>query len=337
MCAESAKCAESAEPRAFGVVILAAGQGTRMRSQLPKTLHEAAGLPLLEHVLRAVEPLRPERTVVVIGHGAAAIEERFAERRARGAVDFVVQRELLGTGHALSQAREAVAGVAGPVVVLNGDGPLVTAETVAALLAAQAAGPGMSMLTARVSDPSGLGRVLRGAGDAIVGIVEEKDASDEQRAGNEINPGAYVFDEAVFELCESLSADNAGGEYYITELIELYLAAGRPVRGVPVADEREILAVNNREELARADRALRDRTRARWLAAGVTMTAPELVFLDEDVRLEADVVLHPGVHLLAGTTVGGGAVIGPGAVLTACRVAPGSLVPANLVAHDQDL
>lgn len=316
----------------FSAVILAAGHGSRMRSKTPKALHEAAGLPLLEHVLRALEPLTPTRTAVVIGHGGDDIRARFEVRERSGGLDFVWQHELLGTGHALLQARQAVGGEADTVVVLNGDGPLVSDATVAALLAAQGSGPGMSMMTAVVSDPSGLGRVLRDAGGEVAGVVEEKDADESQRAIMEINPGIYAFDRGVFDLCESLSSDNAGGEYYITELIELYLRAGKPVRGVPVADEREILAVNNREELARADRALRDRTRRRWLAAGVTMIAPELVFLDEDVQLGRDVILHPGVHLLAGTTVAEGAEVGPGAVLSACTVAQNVTVPANLVA-----
>lgn len=251
----------------FNAVILAAGKGTRMRSELPKVLHEAAGEPLLEHVLRAVEPLAPGKTVVVIGHGGDLVEERFGDRRG-GAPEFVRQRELLGTGHALLQAKDALAGQEGCVVVLNGDGPLVTPETVAALVAAQGERPGMSLVTAEVSDPHGLGRVLRDGAGNVTGIVEQKDATAEQLQLREINPGIYAFDTDVFELCEQLSDDNAAGEYYITDLLELYLRAGRPVRGIKVEDELEILAVNDREELARADRALRERQQRQGSAGG---------------------------------------------------------------------
>lgn len=243
----------------FSAVILAAGKGTRMRSELPKVLHEAGGAPLLEHVLRAVEPLAPRKTVVVIGHGGELVEERFAERRRRGEVEFVWQRELLGTGHALLQAEGALRGERGCVVVLNGDGPLVTSETVAALVEAQSGREGMSLITCEVADPEGLGRVLRDESGEVLGVVEQKDATAEQLAIREINPGIYAFDSDVFELTRQLSDDNAAGEYYITELLELYLRAGRPVRAIEVEDETEVLAVNDQRELARADAALRER------------------------------------------------------------------------------
>ena len=319
------------------VVILAAGKGTRMRSELPKMLHEAAGAPLLEHVLRAVEPLGPRKVVVVIGHGAEQYRRRFAERSRRGELEFVDQHQQLGTGHALLQAREALAGTAGSIVVLNGDGPLVRTATIAALVDARGSGRGMALVTCDVSDPTGLGRVVRDAAGAVTGIVEHKDASAEQLMVREINPGIYAFDSGVFEMCSRLRNDNAAGEYYITDLLALYLEAGLPVATLKIADEQEVLAVNDREELARVDRALRDRDRSRWMLAGVTMIAPEQVFLDHDVELGRDVVLHPGVHLLEGTSVGDGAVIGPGAVLSGCRVRPGAVVAAQRVASGETL
>jgi len=321
----------------FSVVILAAGKGTRMRSELPKMLHEAAGAPLLEHVLRAVEPLAPTKTVVVIGHGAEQYRRRFAERSGRGELEFAEQREQLGTGHALLQARQALAGAQGSVVVLNGDGPLVRSETIAALVEARGSGPGMALVTCEVSVPEGLGRVVRDAAGAVVGVVEQKDANADQLSLREINPGIYAFDSDVFDLCADLRNDNAAGEYYITGLLELYLRVGRPVTALKIDDEQEVLAVNDRVELARVDRVLRDRARRHWLVSGVTMIAPEQVFLDHDVSLGRDVVLHPGVHLLEGTTVGDGATIGPGAVLSGCRVRPGSTVAALRVASGETL
>lgn len=328
--------ADGSDPQ-FSVVILAAGKGTRMRSEVPKMLHEAAGAPLLEHVLRAVAPLAPTKVVVVIGHGAEQYRQRFGENVRRGELEFAEQPEQLGTGHALLQARRALADVPGGVVVLNGDGPLVRTETIAGLGALLSDGPGMALVTCEVAEPAGLGRVVRDGSGAVVGVVEHKDASPEQLALREINPGIYAFDADVFELCELLSNDNAAGEYYITELLELYLRAGRAVRALELSDEQEVWAVNDREELARVDRALRDRNRRRWLLAGVTMIAPEQVFLDHDVELGRDVVLHPGVHLLDGTTVGEGATVGPGAVLSGCTVRPGTMVAAHLVATGETL
>lgn len=246
------------------VVVLAAGEGTRMRSSRHKVLHEAAGLPLLEHVLRAADPLQARTVVVVIGHLGDQVREAFADRSSDGRLVFTVQRERLGTGHALAQARDKVLsafsdGGPGTVLVLNGDGPLVRTETLRRMLAAQEAGPGMSVLVATVDDPAGLGRVVKDENGRVERIVEEKDASSEERAIDEINAGVYAFDLGVFDRCERLGSDNAQGEQYITGLVDLYLQEGLPVRGVPASAAEEALAVNDQEELAVVDRALRAR------------------------------------------------------------------------------
>lgn len=310
------------------VVILAAGQGTRMRSAVPKMLHEAAGVPLLEHVVRAVRPLAPERVVMVVGHGADLVRERYGG----AGVVFAEQREQRGTGHALMQAQEAARGVTGPILVLNGDGPLIRSETLARLVEQQRAndGVGMTLLTAVVDDPSGLGRIVRDPDSGMVAaIVEEKDADEATRALREVNPGVYVFDQDTFTFAGRLDDRNASGEYYITDMVGLYLAAGRPVRAVQAPTPEEVLAVNDRVQLARVDAILRDRARERWMRAGVTMIAPQQVFLDDEVVLEPDVVLHPGVCLRGRTVVRSGAVIGPYAVLTDCEVTEGAVVPPH--------
>lgn len=241
-----------------GVVILAAGQGTRMRSPLPKVLHHAAGKPLLEHVLLAVAPLSPERTVVVVGHQAAAVEARFADFP----LTFVRQDFSLGygTGLALKQAQGALADFDGDLLVLNGDGPLLKTQTLRALVQAQAEqGDGMTLLTCVMSDPRGLGRIVRNPDGSVARIVEEKDATPEERALREVNPGLYVFDRHVFELAAQLDNNNASGEFYITDLVDLYLRAGYRVRAVVGDDETEVLGVNDREQLALVDRLLRER------------------------------------------------------------------------------
>ncbi len=321
----------------LAVVVLAAGAGTRMRSSRHKVLHEAAGAPLLEHVLRAVDPLAPRSVVVVVGHLGEQVRERFAARASAGVLEFAEQRELLGTGHALGQAEGRVLGSFAPgergsVLVLVGDAPLVTSETLRRLVETQGDGPGMTLLTATVPDPAGLGRIVRGPDGAVERIVEHKDASPAELSIHEVNAGFYAFDLGVFERCRRLSRDNAQGELYITGLLEVYRAEGLPVRAVAAASAEEVLAANDRAELAVVDRVLRDRARRAWLLAGVTMVAPETVFLDEGVRLSPDVTLHPGVHLLGATTVGEGATVGPYAVLTDCVVEPGAAVPAHAVA-----
>jgi bifunctional UDP-N-acetylglucosamine pyrophosphorylase/glucosamine-1-phosphate N-acetyltransferase len=288
-----------------------------MKSALPKALHEAAGRTLLEHVVRVARALDPEHLAVIIGHGAERVRARFPNPD----FDFVLQREQLGTGHALMQTRALLEDKAEAVMVLNMDGPLVRAETLGALLEHhRASGAGMTMLTAEVGDPEGLGRIVREGDGSVRAIVEEKDASEEERRIGEINPGFFVFDREVFRLGERLSNSNASGEYYITDLAHLYLGEGKSVQAVLMKEPSEALAVNDRAQLAVIDRLLRDRVRGRWLREGVTMVAPEQTFIDDTVRLEPDVVLHPGVVLRGETVVRRGAVLGPYAVLSDCTV-----------------
>jgi bifunctional UDP-N-acetylglucosamine pyrophosphorylase / glucosamine-1-phosphate N-acetyltransferase len=313
------------------VMVMAAGQGTRMRSQRPKVLHEAAGLPLLEHVLRAARGVGPEVVIVVVGHGAAEVRSRF------GAADvtFVDQPRQPGTGDAVACCAAAASGRRGPFLVLSGDGPLLTTGSLLALLDAHAAagGDGMTMLTYEVDDPRGLGRVLRGPDGDVRAIVEERDADEATRALREVNPGTYAFDARLWSLLPGLSDANAAGEYYLTDLVAAYLRVGAPVRAVRGDDEtRWLVGVNDRAQLAVADRLLRDRSRRAWLAAGVTMVDPATVFLDDDVVLAPDVTLEPGVVLRAGTWTGEGARIGAYAHLSACRIEPGARVPPHTVA-----
>lgn len=318
----------------LAVVILAAGQGTRMKSARPKVLHEAAGRPLLDHVIRAALPLKPQEIVVVIGHEAERVRARFKGHP----VGFVEQLEQLGTGHALLQTQEALEGFKGSIMVLNGDGPLLRTETLRALTDQQRqAETGMTLLTCEVSDPTGLGRVVRKPNGSVSRIVEAKDATEQERGIHEVNTGIYIFSRDVFEMAESLSNDNAAGEYYITDLVDIYLTAGREVQAVLAEDETEVLGVNTRTHLALVDRILRDRVRGRWLTVGVTMTSPEQTFIDDTVELSPDVTLYPGVWLRGETVVGRGAVILPGAYLEDCEVAPGVEVVPYTVAKGERL
>ena len=321
--------------KALAVVILAAGEGTRMRSEKHKVLHEAAGRPLLEHILRAIDPLNPEHVVVVVGFSGDKVRERFKDTP----VNFVTQdfSTGYGTGHALMQTEAAFQDFKGDVLVLNGDGPLLKTSTLQALVAKQKAEPGMTLVTCKFSDPTGMGRIVRDNANKLAAIIEEKDADAEQKKITEINPGVYIFDESVFEKCKSLKNDNASGEYYITDLPGLYLAAGQRVGTLLIPDETEVLGINNRKQLAHIDRILRDRIRDKWLIEGVTMVSPEQTFIDDTVALGRDVVLEPGVILKGATRIGAGATIGAYAHLNNCHVKAGAWVPPHTVCEGQEL
>lgn len=306
----------------FAAVLLAAGHGKRMKSRLPKVLHEAAGRPLLEHVLRAVRPLAPDHTVVVVGHGAGEVRARFADDD----VVFAHQGEQLGTGHALRTALDSLPDYRGHWLVLTGDAPLLTSESLRRLRDAHlSSNAGMSLLTYRVADPTGLGRIVRDGDGRLVGIVEEKDASDEERLIDEVSPGLLMFDGRVREYAGRLRNDNAQGEYYITDLPAFYLADGAVVTTVEGRDETGLLVgVNDRLQLAQAERLLRERVRRRWLAEGVTMLSPETTFVDDTVELGRDVVLEQFVVLRGSTRVGEGARVGAFSLLEDVTVPAGS-------------
>lgn len=304
-----------------------------MNSAHHKVLHEIGGQPLLEHILAAAAPLKPARTVVVVGHSGDEVRARFGGR----GITFVTQdfSTGYGTGHALREAGRALEGHRGRVLVLNGDGPLLRSATLGALTEQLDADGGMALVTCLASDPTGLGRVVRGLSGEFAGIVEEKDATPEQRAGTEVNPGVYLFDAGVFERAGKLTNDNAAGEYYITDLPAGYLADGLPVRTL-LAAESELLGVNDRAQLAVAERVLQDRVRARWLKLGVTMLDPATTYVDAGVLLARDVVLEQGVVLRGSTSIGEGARVGAYSVLHDADVAAGTVLPPHTVRLPQD-
>lgn len=316
---------------ALAVVILAAGMGTRMKSKLPKVLHEAAGRPIIEHIVRSVLPLEPEHIVVVVGHGAELVRSRLTDYP----VSFALQAEQLGTGHALMQAEASLTGFDGAVLVVNGDGPLLRSETLERLVKRQSNHPGMTLATSVFSNPTGIGRIVRDERDQFRGIVEEKDASEVQRLITEVNPGLYLFDSSVFDKTRLLKNDNRAGEYYITDLPLIYLEQGAEVRTELIPDETEVLGINDRKQLAHADNILQSRIRDRWLAAGVTMIAPEFCFIDDTVEFSTDVVLEPGVVLKGQTQVAEGVRIGAFAHLSDCMLEANTIIPPHTVASNR--
>jgi len=289
------------------LVVLAAGKGTRMKSRLPKVLHEAAGLPLVEYVLRAADSLDPASTTVVVGHRADHVQAALGKRLG---LRFALQEPQLGTGHALMQAEPHLRGAGGTVVLLYGDVPLLRPATLRALVDAHRAhGATATVITAHVADPRGYGRIVR-ANSRIVGIVEEKDATEAERAIDEVNSGIYAFDlRPLFTSVASLRAGDAQGEYYLTDLVRAYVDRGLTVETLTLDDPREITGVNSRKELADVTAILNQSRSDALMAAGVTIVDPASTWIGPDVSVGADTVLHPNVHLEGRTRIGSGCVI----------------------------
>ena len=313
------------------VLILAAGEGTRMRSSIAKVLHEANGRSMLGHVLDATRPLDATVTCVVIGHQ----RERVRDHIAAGHQDVrtAIQDEQHGTGHAVRVALEQLAAQqvevdAGTVMVLTGDTPLLTASTLQALHWTHAhSGAAATVLTAIVADASGYGRIVRDGDGAVLGIVEHRDATDEQRAIREFNSGIYVFDLALLRgALTRLTTDNAQGEEYLTDVLSILRADGHRIAASVVLDADEVMGVNDRVQLALASRLLRDRVNERHMRAGVTIIDPATTWIEAGVEIARDVVIEPNTHLRGATRIDEGALVGPDTMLRDCTVGAGASV-----------
>ena len=303
------------------VIVLAAGQGTRMKSSKPKVLHAIGGRSLLGHVLAAARPLRARQTVVVVGAGREQIVGHLEQ--IDPAARTAVQHEQLGSGHATRMGVEALEDADGTVVVLNGDAPLLTDATLEALARHHAeAGNAMTILSADVPDPKGLGRIVR-SGEAVSGIVEEKDADDDQRQITEVNAGVYAFDgRRLKAVLGRLSRNNTQGEEYLTEAVTLLLEEGGQVGAFVAESFEETLGCNDRVELAARGRQLNDRICERWMREGVTIVDPQSTWIDADVELARDVTILPGTHLVGATKIDEGATVGPDSTIIDCEIGP---------------
>lgn len=304
------------------VVVLAAGEGTRMRSARPKPLHHLCGRPMVTHVLDAASHDDVAATVVVVGHGATWVEKTLTERAtAASTLRFVEQTEQLGTGHAVSVALPAIEDVLGDddghVLILPGDTPLLRAATIRQLVEEHvASNAALTVLTAKVDNPSGYGRIVHGKDGKIARIVEERDASGEERTIHEINTSIMVVRRSVLGPgLRLVGRANAQNEYYLTDLIAVLYDAGHETRAYALDDPSEAAGVNDRAQLAAAETVLRQRINERWLHRGVTMWDPAATYVDADVVLAADVSLLPGTMLKGACRVGEGAQIGPNAFL----------------------
>jgi bifunctional UDP-N-acetylglucosamine pyrophosphorylase / glucosamine-1-phosphate N-acetyltransferase len=309
------------------VVVLAAGEGKRMKSQLAKVLHVICGRSLLGHVLVAAEPLAAQRTVVVIGHQRDQLAAHLAEIGSDATT--VIQNEQRGTGHAVRLALESLPDLtAGTVVVVPGDVPLLTAETLAKLLARHTeTSAAATVLTAEVPDPTGYGRVVRDSDGQVTAIVEERDADDLTRQIAEVNTSVYAFEiDKLRSALARVTTDNAQGEEYLTDAIGLLVADGEVVASVSAPSYVETLGVNDRVQLAQVRRAMRDRIVEHWMREGVTITDPQTTWMGVRVTLEADCVIHQNTQLHGATHIESMATVGPDCTLTNTRVREGASV-----------
>jgi bifunctional UDP-N-acetylglucosamine pyrophosphorylase / glucosamine-1-phosphate N-acetyltransferase len=301
--------------RQLGIVVIAAGKGTRMRSALPKELHALCGRSMIGHVLVVADALAPAYTVVVLSpEKLAPVRTQFGERYI-----FAVQAEQLGTGHAVLQARPALPGPSDDVLVLYGDTPLLRAETARAVLDLRRAnGALVGIMSMHVQPPSGYGRIVRDAAGRVVAIVEERNTTPEQFALTECNSGVMCFDAAwLWQALDRIPRNPAKGEYYLTDLAELAVAERGPGAAValPAVDAREAWGINDRVQLAQAEAVMRERILERLMRAGVSVTDPANTYVDTDVTVGVDSTLLPGTYLRGATSVGAGCEIGPATMI----------------------
>jgi bifunctional UDP-N-acetylglucosamine pyrophosphorylase/glucosamine-1-phosphate N-acetyltransferase len=312
--------------RRLSAIILAAGEGSRMRSSRPKPLHLLCGRAMVLYVLDAL-PAEADRAVVVVGHGAERVTKKLMEDGSGLRLEFVEQHTQRGTGDAVAVGLTGLhaddLGDDDDVLVLPGDTPLLRSETVAALVAEhRLSGAACTILTARMPDPTGYGRIVRvGSDDRIARIVEEADAAPDEAAIDEINTGIFCFRRSLLSpALRRLQPDNAQGELYLTDVVEVLAEAGHKVVSVVAADAAETQGVNDRAQLAVAEADLRQRTNRAWQAGGVTMVDPAATYIDAAVTLAPDVTVFPGAILQGRTTIGAGSEVGPGCRLVDCTV-----------------
>ena len=318
----------------LAAVILAAGKGTRMKSAIPKVLHPLCGEPMLYFPLEAARQAGFKQLKVVIGHGAEQVKERFPAAD----ISWVEQTDQLGTGHALLCAAEALRGYSGPLLLLCGDVPLLRAETLQQLQQYHAQHQAaVTVLTAQMPNPHGYGRVIRD-GEQVLRIVEEQDATAEERQVTEINTGTYLFDAAfVLSALRGLKKNNAQGEYYLTDVVAAAVAAGKKTRALCVDEPTEAMGINDRAQLAEAEVLMRWKINADLLFGGVSMIDPTTVYIDNGVELGHDTLLHPNVQLRGKTSIGKNCIIESGVVVVDSQVADGVQLKAGSVIEESQI
>ena len=299
----------------LAVAVLAAGKGTRMKSALPKVLQPLAGATLVERVLASCEHLSPERRLLIVGHQAERVERSLGHH---SGLEFVLQHPQNGTGHAVQQLLEPLQGFSGDLLVLNGDVPLLRPETLEDLLEQhRASGAAVTLLTARLDDPTGYGRVFADGQGRVERIVEHRDCSQAQRTNNLINAGIYCFNwPRLAEVLPQLNSNNDQGELYLTDTVAML----SPAMHLEVADADEINGINDRLQLAQCEGVLQQRLREHWMREGVTFTDPASCTLSDGTRFGRDVVVEPQCHFRGAVTIGEGCRIGPGCLIEQAQI-----------------
>ncbi len=299
-------------------IILAAGQGSRMRSSKTKVLHPVAGLEMVNHAVRSVRLAAIDAIIVVIGHQAERVQA------AVDGVTFAEQKEQLGTGHAVDQCRDILRDFDGPVLVTYGDTPLFRSETFQELVEYHVQSKtAATIVTAVFDDPTGYGRILRD-GDQVLGVVEHKDANAQELAIAEINTGTYCFDsKLLFQYLAQITPDNAQAEYYLPDVIPLMVEAGHKIGGFILEDATESMGINDRVQLSTAESILRDRICTYWQNVGVTIVDPKSTWIEWDCQIGQDTVIYPGSFIQKGSIIGQSCVIGPNCRLSGAKIADG--------------
>lgn len=309
-------------------VILAAGQGTRMKSKLYKVLHPILGRPMIQYVVDALKDTKVADLVTVVGHGAEEVKKTIDDES-----NFVLQEEQLGTAHAVMQAEQLLQNKSGTTIVVCGDTPLITTETYSQLFEYHEENNAKAtILTTKVTDPTGYGRVIRDEAAMVERIVEQKDATQEELKVNEINTGTYCFDnEALFSALKQVSNDNAQEEYYLTDVIEILKEAGEAVTAYVTEDEEEIIGINDRVALAEASNIMKNRINEKHLRNGVSIIDPNNTYIGPLVTMEQDVIVKPGTTILGKTHVAEDAIIGPNSEVVNCTVGKASIVRQSTI------
>ena len=309
-------------------IILAAGKGTRMKSSLPKVLHKVCGKPMIEHVLTAAEEAGVDRNILVIGYGAEQVKETLGDQ-----VQYAYQYEQLGTGHAVLQAADFLKDYDGAVLVICGDTPLLTGETFSKLLAYHRERKAVAtVLTGMMDNPYGYGRIIRNSNGGVTKIMEEKDASPDEKRIQEINTGTYCFDSnLLFAALEKITPNNAQGEYYLTDVISMFVERNLRVEAVVAENVLETMGINSRKHLAEAEDYLRQRILDRLMDQGVTIIDPASTFIHTEVKIGKDTIIHPFTIIEGQTVIGEECIIGPSSRINSSQIGNGSIIEHSTV------
>ena len=316
----------------FTSVILAAGMGTRMKSKMPKVLHKVCGKPLSKWVIDASKAAGADKVCAVVGHKAETVKEVLGD-----VCEFALQAEQKGTGHAVMQAIDVIKNSKGEVVILNGDTPLITAETInKAIEYHKNNGNKATVITAILDDATGYGRIVRDNDGSVLKIVEQKDASEEEKKINEVNSGMYVFDaQSLVYALDKITPNNAQGEYYLTDTLEILLSAGKKIGGYAISDNDEIRGINDRVQLNEAEKIMQKRINEYHMRNGVTMRNPESVYIEDGVEIGNDTEICQNVTIKSGTKIGSDCVIGSGSMLDRAVIHDGVDVLSSVILESE--